>query len=112
MEPTALSLLPALVTITLAFATRQVILSLFAGVITGSLVLLAETGDPSLANPITAFLFPAIGSQGYASMLLDLRFLVPLVSTPMAAWWWVLVLVPTDKRPGLPAWGLWGLWGL
>ena len=42
-DPTWLSLLPALVTIVLAFATRQVIPALFAGVVTGSLVLFSQT---------------------------------------------------------------------
>jgi Na+/H+ antiporter NhaC len=69
-DPTWLSLLPALVTITLAFATRQVITSLFAGILTGSGVVLYLTGDLSQANPITSFLFPAIGSKNYARILL------------------------------------------
>ncbi|MCP4006220.1 MAG: sodium:proton antiporter [bacterium] len=69
-EPSVLSLLPAAVTIALAFATRQVIASLFAGVLTGGLVFYLETGDPSKANPITSFLFPSIGSKNYAQILL------------------------------------------
>ncbi len=69
-DPTWLSLLPALVTIFLAFATRQVLVALFAGVLTGSVVLLLEGSSISDANPITRFLLPAIGSKGYAKILL------------------------------------------
>ena len=69
-EPTWLSLLPALVTIFLAFATRQVLVALFAGVLTGSVVLFAQSGQPADLNPIDRFLFPALGSEGYARILL------------------------------------------
>jgi len=69
-EPTWLSLLPALVTIALAFLTRQVIPALFAGILTGSLVLFAATGSGEDLNFITRFLFPAIGSKRYALILL------------------------------------------
>jgi Na+/H+ antiporter NhaC len=65
-----LSLLPALVTIVLAFVTRQVIAALFAGILTGGLVVLVLTGSPSEANPITRFLLPSIGSSSYARILL------------------------------------------
>jgi len=68
--PSLASLLPALVTIALAFATRQVLLALFAGVITGSAVLLAQGSTLAEANPITRFLFPSLGSKGYAQILL------------------------------------------
>ncbi len=69
-EPSWLSLLPAVVTIVLAFATRQVVSSLFAGILTGSLVLAGQTGSLSDANPITSFLLPAIGTTAYAQILL------------------------------------------
>jgi Na+/H+ antiporter NhaC len=69
-DPTWLSLLPALVTIFLAFATRQVLAALLAGILTGSVVLLLQGSSPTDANPITRFLFPAIGSKGYAQILL------------------------------------------
>jgi Na+/H+ antiporter NhaC len=69
-EPTWLSLLPALVTIGLAFATRQVVPSLFAGVLTGSAVLYAQTGDAADLNPISRLLLPSLGSTGYAKILL------------------------------------------
>jgi Na+/H+ antiporter NhaC len=69
-DATWLSLLPALVTITLAFATRQVLTALFAGILTGSVVLALGTGELADLNPITTFLLPAIGSKGYAQILL------------------------------------------
>ncbi len=69
-DPSALSLLPALVTIALAFATRQVIPALFAGVVTGSVVLLIQGATLGEANPIDRFLIPAVGSSNYARILL------------------------------------------
>lgn len=70
-EPaTVLSLLPAVVAIVLAFATRQVLLALFAGVMTGSLVVLLTDGGAADANPLTRFFFPAIGTVGFAEILL------------------------------------------
>ncbi|MBW2282335.1 MAG: sodium:proton antiporter [Deltaproteobacteria bacterium] len=69
-DPTWLSLLPALVTITLAFVTRQVLTALFAGIVTGGVVLAIGTGRLSDLNPITSFLLPAMGSKGYAQILL------------------------------------------
>jgi Na+/H+ antiporter NhaC len=59
-----------MVTIALAFLTRQVVASLFAGVLTGGLVVLILTGDLSEANPITRFMIPSIGSSSYARILL------------------------------------------
>ena len=69
-EPGWLSLVPALVTITLAFATRQVLLALFAGIVSGGIVLAIGGGDIGSLNPITNFLLPALGTQGYARILL------------------------------------------
>ncbi|MBW2274829.1 MAG: sodium:proton antiporter [Deltaproteobacteria bacterium] len=69
-DPTWLSLLPALVTIALAFATRQVIPALFAGIVTGSLVLFAGSGEAADLNFISRFFLPAIGSHKYAQILL------------------------------------------
>ncbi len=69
-EPTWLSLLPAVVTIGLAFATRQVLPSLLAGILTGSVVLFADSGDLADLNPITRLFLPSIGSTGYAQILL------------------------------------------
>ena len=70
IEPTAWSLAPALVTIALAFATRQVLLSLLAGVLTASCVLVVQGVPVAEANPITAFFYPSIGSKDYAQILL------------------------------------------
>jgi Na+/H+ antiporter NhaC len=69
-EPTWISLLPALVTIGLAFSTRQVLPSLLAGILTGSLVLFGQSGDLADLNPITRLFLPSIGSKGYAQILL------------------------------------------
>ena len=57
------SLLPALTTLVLVFLTREVISSLFAGVVVGGLV----SGQ---INIISTFLIPAIGSSQYALILL------------------------------------------
>lgn len=65
-----LSILPALVTLVLAFATRQVLPALFAGIVTGSIVLFAQTGLLQDLNFISRFFMPAIGSQKYAQILL------------------------------------------
>ncbi len=70
MEPNALSLLPALVAIGLAFVTRQVLVSLFLGVVTGGLVLWARTGDVHQANFVSNFFLPALGQKSYATILL------------------------------------------
>ncbi len=64
------SLLPALVAIVLAFLTRQVILALFAGVVTGSAVLFASSGDWSDWNVVERFLLPALGTTSFAQILL------------------------------------------
>jgi len=72
----ALSLVPALVTIALALATRQVVPSLLAGVLSGSVVVAATHGGLvdaaawSEANPITRYLIPSLGSAKYAKILL------------------------------------------
>jgi len=65
-----LSVLPALVTLGLAFATRQVVPALFAGIVTGSLVLFWMTRNPSDLNFISTYFLPAIGSKKYAQILL------------------------------------------
>jgi len=69
-EPTWLSLLPAIVTIGLAFATRHVLPALFAGVLTGSVLLYAQSGQLADLNPITRLFLPSIGSESYAQILL------------------------------------------
>ena len=68
-DATVLSILPAVVAIVLAFTTRQVLPALFFGVMTGSVVLLIDQPGTD-ANPITRFFFPALGSQGFAKILL------------------------------------------
>ncbi len=69
-DATWTSLLPALVAIGLALATRQVILSLFLGVATGSLVLFAHSGAASDLNFLQRFLLPALATPAYAKILL------------------------------------------
>jgi Na+/H+ antiporter NhaC len=69
-DPTFLSLVPALVAIVLAFATRQVVPALFLGIVSGGLVLWIQTGDVARANVITEFFLPALGSKSYAKILL------------------------------------------
>jgi Na+/H+ antiporter NhaC len=78
-EPLAVgawSVLPAIVTIGLALWTRQVIASLFAGILAGSLVVAAthggllDAGAWTSANPITRYLIPSLGSSKYAKILL------------------------------------------
>ncbi len=77
MEPSWLTILPAVVAIVIAFATRQVIVALCAGILTGSIVLFFE-GHASLplaerltkSNPLDAFILPAVGSSGFAKILL------------------------------------------
>ncbi len=69
MDPSWTSVLPALVAIVLAFATRRVVPALFAAVITGGVVLYSQTGEPTDANFIRKFLLPALGSASYAKIL-------------------------------------------
>lgn len=57
------SLLPAVTTLVLVFITREVVSSLFAGIVVGGLV----SGQ---INIISTFLIPAIGSAQYALILL------------------------------------------
>jgi len=70
LDPNFLSLVPALVTLGLAFTTRQVLPSLFAGIVTGSLVLFWQTGAVEDLNFISRFFLPALGSTKYAKILL------------------------------------------
>lgn len=57
------SLLPALATLAICFATRNVVLALFMGVVLGGLI----TGQ---YNIVQEFLIPSIGSERYAQILL------------------------------------------
>ena len=56
MDPSFLSLVPALVAIGLAFLTREVLLSLFLGVVSGGLVMWLSSGDVHEANFVQQFL--------------------------------------------------------
>lgn len=69
-DPNWTSLLPPLVALGLAFTTRQVILALFAGILTGGLVLLVHSGDIFASSIIDNFLLPALGSRTFAIILL------------------------------------------
>ena len=69
-EPSFLSLVPAIVAITLAFCTRQVLISLFLGVVSAGPVLWYQTGNPSGLNFVDSFFIPALGTEGYAKILL------------------------------------------
>ncbi len=64
------SLLPAVVALGLAFATGQVLPSLFSGVVAGSIVLFAHSGRADDLNFIDRFFLPALGSRSYATILL------------------------------------------
>jgi len=57
------SLLPAMVTITICFITRNVLLALILGIFTGGLVI-------GQLNIIKVFLVPSLGSEKYAQILL------------------------------------------
>ena len=67
---TWLSLIPALVTIGLAFATRRVIPALFAGILAGSAVVFVTTWSFAEANPIANFVLPALGTENFARILI------------------------------------------
>jgi Na+/H+ antiporter NhaC len=58
-----MSLVPALATLVICFATRNVILALFMGIVLGGLV-------TTQYNIIREFLIPSIGSERYAQILL------------------------------------------
>lgn len=57
------SLFPAIVTLFLCFYTKNVILALFTGIVTGGLI----TAEYNILN---SFLFPSLGSEKYAKILL------------------------------------------
>ena len=69
-DPSFLSLVPAIVAITLAFYTRQVLISLFLGVVSAGPVLWFQTGDAAGINFVASFFIPALGTKGYAQILL------------------------------------------
>ncbi len=70
MEPTILSLVPALLTVVLAFALRRVLPALFAGIVAGGVVLYLGTGQASDLNVLSRFLIPALASKSFAQILL------------------------------------------
>jgi len=70
MEPTFLSLVPAIVAIGLAFLTRQVLLALFLGVVSGGMVMWYQSGDIDQANCVKHLFLPALGQESYATILL------------------------------------------
>jgi len=65
-----ISLIPSIVTISLAFVTRQVLIALFIGILTGGFCAFFETGDISKINIVKTFLLPSLGSESYAVLLL------------------------------------------
>jgi Na+/H+ antiporter NhaC len=69
-EPSGLSLLPAAVAVVLAFATRQVIPALSAGVLAGSVSLFLQTGNWSDLNVVQRLLIPALGTASFAKILI------------------------------------------
>jgi Na+/H+ antiporter NhaC len=64
------SLLPALTTLILVFFTRDVVSSLFLGILVAGFVLFGATGAWSDLNIIDGFFIPAIGSESFAVILL------------------------------------------
>ena len=67
---TPIAVLPSVVTILLAFLTREVLLSLFAGIITGGCTLYWQTGNLEVLNISKAFIVPALSSESYATIVL------------------------------------------
>lgn len=67
---TWLTLLPAFLSISLAFLTRQVIFALFVGVMSGALVLCMQTGRAMDINFLRTFLLPSLGTADYALILI------------------------------------------
>lgn len=67
---TPIAVLPSIVTIILAFLTREVLFSLFAGIITGGLTLYWQTGNIEVINISKAFIVPALSSESYATIVL------------------------------------------
>lgn len=70
IQPGWYSLLPPAVALILSFTTRQVVLALFAGVLTGGAVLLFLTQDIFQSSIIENFMLPALGSRTFAIILL------------------------------------------
>lgn len=72
-----MSLVPAAVAIGLAFATRNVLLSLFVGIVSGAVVFAFGTASGagfsdfpfSRIDPLQTFILPTVGSAGFAVIL-------------------------------------------
>ncbi len=64
------SLVPAVLALVVAFATKQVLLALALGVATACAVVFAHSGNYVDLNPITRFLLPALGTEKFAKILL------------------------------------------
>ncbi len=67
---TWLTLVPAVLSISLAFLTRQVIFALFMGVVAGALVLALQSGSVMDLNFLRTFILPSLGTADYALILL------------------------------------------
>ncbi|TNE87409.1 MAG: sodium:proton antiporter [Deltaproteobacteria bacterium] len=70
LDPTALSLLPALVAIGLAFATRRVLPALFVAIVAGGVAKWFHTGELGDLNFVKTFMLPALGTEKFARILL------------------------------------------
>ena len=70
MEPNFLSIAPSVIAILLAFLTRDAIIALFSGVVTGGLVLALQSQNIDDANFVKHLFLPALGQESYAKILL------------------------------------------
>ena len=64
------SLVPAVLALTIAYATQQVLLALFLGVVSGSVIIFFHTYAWSDLNFLSRFFVPALGTPKYAVILL------------------------------------------
>lgn len=70
ITPTWAALLPPVVALGFSFLTRQVVLALFGGVVTGAIVLFTYTGSFSDASLIENFFVPALATKTFVLILL------------------------------------------
>jgi len=70
VEPNFLSIAPSVIAILLAFLTRDAIIALFSGVVTGGLVLALQSQNIDDANFVKHLFLPALGQESYAKILL------------------------------------------
>lgn len=80
MEATWLSLLPPLLAIALAIITRQVVLSLAAGVFLGALIIRDWNVLESFTDFLTAYIQPAIQEPGHTSNIIFLMLFGGMVA--------------------------------